>query len=241
LLAALALLAYGPTSRADIRIPRIGGIGINFVGGGPPGGPSYMLTPEINKDGSVSYWNNATGASGIMNGLVNGVDAITTADLTYSAANIGSTGIPTTTQYDRVMEGYLDSGGLGSHTLITVTGVPYAKYDVYVFTDGYNPETREGLYTLGGVTHATTDPANVDFSGTFIYGQNYTAFFNLTASSFTLDATPADVGADPRAPVNGILIGNTPEPSTWILAVTGAVGLAGSVWGRRRAGKGPQA
>jgi hypothetical protein len=114
--------------------------------------------------------------------------------------------------------------------------VPFKTYNFFVLTEGDNPETHVGLYTVNGVTQSTTNAANVNFGGTFIEGQNYTGFYNLTAPSITLDATPDDVGANPRAPVNGVVIEQVvPEPPTFLLALTFSIGLVGYVWRRHLA------
>ncbi|MBX6312591.1 MAG: PEP-CTERM sorting domain-containing protein [Isosphaeraceae bacterium] len=228
-------LGFGPAARAEPLI------GINFAGGGGPGSPSTLNPTDLAGVVPQMFWNNAAGASGVLanlSGAEDGTPVATAISVTWSSNNTWSTGIPLTTPNNRLMEGYLDTGST-THTLVTVSGIPLSVYDVYVYTDGDNPETRVGSYTIAGVTQTTTDPAGVNFNGTFILGQNYTVFTGLTGSSFTLDATPLAVGGAPRAPVNGVQIvpSAIPEPSTLVLGGTAVLFGLGSAWRRRRAGR----
>jgi len=115
----------------------------------------------------------------------------------------------------RVMQGYLDTTST-STTTVAVSGLAQATYDVYVYADGDNHGfTRTGSYTISGAgiastTVALTDAANTSFSGTFTAAANSTGNylkFSITASGFTLTATPVNDGsATLRAPVNAIQI-----------------------------------
>ena len=238
----------GPAARAGI-------ISINFEGGTPTVAPTSMAPSDVAGVVPGGFWNNAPGSNGQLLGLTEdagGVAAATGASVNYMADNTNATGIdPTSSPNARLMKGYLDTGTSSpenpSTTTITVSGIPFATYDVYVYTDGDNSsdrvETRAGLYTLnGGAPMETFDPAGQDFSGTFILGQNYTVFQGVTGDSFVLQATPdTSVGSSaPRAPVNGIQIvapADTtvvPEPATLGLAALGGVGLLGFAWRARR-------
>jgi len=98
---------------------------------------------------------------------------------------------------------------------VSVTGLRSAVYDVYVYVDGDNREyTRTANYRLitsgSDTTIVATDPANTNFSGTFVQASggagNYVKF-TITGEGFTLTATPmTGTNATLRAPVNAIQI-----------------------------------
>jgi hypothetical protein len=231
-LAALAAFGFGSTAWADQ-------IGINFVGGsGPAPNPTPMGAAEIAGFVPQANWNQAAGQSGTNLALLNQNGIATTATLTsWTSANTWNTSIAEAPGDFRMMRGYLDTSAT-SHTMVTVSAIPYAFYDVYVYTDGdHGGDTRSGNYTIGGKTNTTTNPANVNFNGTFILGQTYTVFTGLSGASFTLDATPGALGGTLRAPVNGIQIvasaAPVPEPGTLALAGLGILSLMGYVWKRR--------
>src|SRR4029079_12872872 len=108
----------------------------------------------------------------------------------------------------RMMRGYLDTRDT-SHAVVTVSGLPQATYDVYVYVDGDNPSLdRTGAYTISGPGITTTtvnllDPIAVNFAGTYTRADggagNYVRF-TITASGFTLDATPVSPDTSRRAP-----------------------------------------
>lgn len=116
-----------------------------------------------------------------------------------------------------MMRNYLDTGN-ATTSIVLVNGLPpnTAGWNVYVYFDGSNPETREGSYTISGAGLTTAsingiDTANTDFSGTFIQAGNsagnYVLFSIPLVQGFALTATPVANGATaPRAPINGIQI-----------------------------------
>ena len=101
---------------------------------------------------------------------------------------------------------------------MTVSGLAAGTYDIYVYTDGDNAGfSRTASYELitsaglAGRTSAT-DPANTNFSGTFIQAANsngnYVVFRGvpvIAAASVTVAAQP-QTASDLRAPINGIQI-----------------------------------
>ena len=163
-------------------------------------------------------WNNAQAAIGSGLLLNDSTGRPSGASVSWSANGVYSTGISDTAGNYRMMKNYLDTGNTTTTTTVTVSGlIPNTNgWNVYVYFDGSNNETREGRYTVSGSGIGTTsiigfDTANVDFSGSFIQASNsagnYVLFSLPNVSGFTLSATPINNSDTyPRAPVNGIQI-----------------------------------
>ena len=162
-------------------------------------------------------WNNAQTAVGSGLPLNDATGKPSGATVTWSANGVYSTGISDTAGNNRMMRNYLDTGNTTT-TTVTVSGL-FANtngWNVYVYFDGNNNETREGNYTISGPGITTTsvigfDTANANFSGSFIQASNsagnYVLFSIPNVSGFTVSATPINYSdAYPRAPVNGIQI-----------------------------------
>jgi autotransporter-associated beta strand protein len=186
-------------------------ISINFSGTGTAMGSSESagVVP-------LTGWNNAAGGSGIL-ALTDATGAATGASMTWAANGTYATAIANNPGNNRMMMNYLDTGNTTT-TTVSVSGLPpnSSGWNVYVYCDGNNPETREGAYTISGTGILTTtinafDIATVDFGGIFIQADNsagnYVLFSIPSVSGFTVSATPIANGATyPRAPVNGIQI-----------------------------------
>ncbi|MGB7746901.1 MAG: hypothetical protein WBN75_06395 [Verrucomicrobiia bacterium] len=186
-------------------------ISINFSGNGTQmgGSESAGVVAETN-------WNNAAGSSGTMS-LNDFTGTPCGASLTWSANGVYNTGVSDTAGNNRMMRNYLDTGNTTT-TTVTVGWLPpnTAGWNVYVYFDGSNPETRKGSYIISGVGIPTTsiygiDTANTDFSGTFVQASNsagnYVRYSIPNVSGFTVSATPVANGASTlRAPVNGLQI-----------------------------------
>lgn len=214
------LCVYGLTT---LNIPPGTGsvIGINFVGGSGNGTPSGLAPTEMAGVVPKPYWNNVgTSTSGQSAFLLDDSGGSSGAAVSWSCDNLWSLPIAETAGNARLMKGYLDTGSGTNPATVSVSHLPasFVKngYDVYVYCDGDNGgASRTGLYTIGSTTISATD-AGVDFSGTFtraINGNgNYVRFINLTASSFTLTATPGPASDGvARAPVNAIqIVAHTP-------------------------------
>jgi len=192
--------------------PAAGAIGISFAGSGP------TLMGAAERAGVVAKpnWNNASGAvsSGALP-LVDESGSATAATVNWSAAGVWMLPIADGADNRRLMKGYLDTTST-SVTTVTVAGLASRLYDVYVYADGDNkPYDRSAAYTISGAGITTTtvnltDPANTNFDTTFTRADgsvgNYVRF-TITATGFTLTATPAAATtATRRAPVNGVQI-----------------------------------
>jgi hypothetical protein len=114
----------------------------------------------------------------------------------------------------RMMRGYLDTSST-SVTSLTVEGLVSNTYDVYVYADGDNRTfARTAAYTISGpgfsAAVTVTDPARVNFSGTFAQAANSTGNyvkFRITDTGFTISAKPLSSGNTAlRAPINGFQI-----------------------------------
>lgn len=187
-------------------------ISINFAGAGSlmGGSESAGVIAETN-------WNNAQTASGSGLWLTDATGKPSGATVVWSANGTYNTTVSDTAGNNRMMRNYLDTGNTTT-TTVTVSGLMANPngWNVYVYFDGSNTETREGKYTISGAGITTAsilgfDTANVDFGGSFIQASNspgnYVLFSIPNVSGFTLSATPInDSDSYPRAPVNGIQI-----------------------------------
>src|ERR1700686_5072703 len=100
------------------------------------------------------------------NGAATGASAIWSSDGTWALP------IPDVPGDNRMMRGYLDTPN-GNPSSVNVSGLAAGTYDIYVYTDGDNAGfSRTALYQCGAVTPPATDPANTNFSGTFIQAAN---------------------------------------------------------------------
>jgi hypothetical protein len=189
-------------------------ININFVGGGPNGDPLPMEPAEQAGVAPSANWNNCPGPGGEAYNLLEDTGAASMTSLAWSSQSIWSIPITDTPGNFRMMEGYLDCYP-GDSTTITVIDLPTQfvtnGYKVYVYYSGDTNEKREGVYAIGATKIDAVDLPNAPFAGTFtqsIAGSagNYIVFPSLSIAGFTLTATPLAVGAQPRAPINGIQI-----------------------------------
>jgi hypothetical protein len=157
--------------------------------------------------------------------VVPGVSVTWTANGTWSSPNSGP-GNP------NMMSGYLDDTGTAGDTVITVTGIPYAHYDIYTYvgSDGNNRSGRTRLFgyfqndrwfrtntapfTSFVEGTATTQPA----SNTGL--ANYTYYRSLSSSSFELRA----MRGSNNVGVHGIQIVETDgsAAANWVAAPTAA-------------------
>ena len=214
-------------------------ISINFQGGRSPAtGPDVTGTAGYVQ---VDNWNNGTGASGTVSNLIDSTGTSTTADVSWQVLNTWDlqNGDGNGTDQD-MMSGYLDNfGASGPSDFITISEIPYVKYDVYVYfnrgdatfsglnaNDGINNNTYYGFDN--GFSYAANgyDLTSDDNVGDGWTGANVFKFDNYSGSTLFLD-NPANPGVPPgdwKIYVQGIQI-VAPEPSSTALLGLGGLAL----------------
>lgn len=231
-------------------------IGINFVGGDGgdqgTGGPppiDFAQTAGVIPQG---FWNNVAKGGGNANGgpltLLDDSGAITTAKVSWTSSNLWTgSGTPDTGDA-RLMTGYLDSGNSATTGVnVTLTGVPFAAYDVIVYVDGDAgpPTVRKGDYTITrgsySITQSATDPGNFATGTGYVRSDglggpgNYLVFKGISGTDFVLSSLAGDSGGGPfsgfRAPINGLQLVQIPEPTGLALFALGGALVA--LWRRR--------
>ena len=215
------------------------GIGINFTGGGNASSPAISILPT-DSAGVVAQmnWNNFAGGNGTNLVLVDNTGATTGALLTFTASgtysSIGGAGIVPADGDEK-----LNTGFVYGDSSFTLSNVPYAIYDVYVYhlndASGRIETTTLAGLSFFGAAAVPNDATHVDQNAATSYlytqttstnvtsptaGGNFVRFQNLSGS-VTLTASAPGNGY-----VNGLQIVQVPEPATigllGLAAVTGA-------------------
>ncbi|MEP4076385.1 putative Ig domain-containing protein [Haloferula sp.] len=201
------VITTDPLDPNDPGGPETLAIGVDFVasnGSGPgPGLPplAYAGAPEVAQRG----WNETMPVSGNSGTtsviaspsagvLLDSAGAATGATFSFSMSNPWSSNNEDLTPYGNLMRGYLDSSA-SRNCSVTVSSVPYAEYDVYVYF-GSNTNGRTGGITDGSTTYSFVTASTVaEGPGTYIRTEdtgsgnppaNYAVFEGKTASSFTI-------------------------------------------------------
>ena len=210
-------------------------IGVNFIGGAGATGTLASTTvagviPQAN-------WNNGGGSDGTLLNLNDRFGVATTVDITYDGDSVFQTASGNATGNHSLYAGYVDDTD-NSTSNYTFSEIPFARYDVYVYTDSDAADSRDESFSLlssSGQLFApvfVSDEAN--FSGAFIQATatslngtgaqgNYVLFRNVEGSSFTLTGQSLNF----RNFVSAIQINAhaIPEPATASLALLGMGGL----------------
>ena len=225
---AAAALAFSTSVEAQQSI------GVNFSGGAGSEAPDPDIdTVDAGESTGVvaqTNWNNAQGGSGNIANLTGSNGAATGASLTYASNNTWGRDLPQSATND-LLSDYLDAG-TGVPATVTVSNVPYALYDVYVYTRrNENPEMPGGVpdaddlsdYTVNGVTQTvlTGDVRDNFVLSTPTTIGNYVRFANVTGSTMTLGANQN--AANFRSPVDGFQIVQVPEPTSMGVLGLGAL------------------
>ena len=207
-------LAVNPASSGTTSI------GIQFVGSG-----TALTATSSAGVVAQSHWNPLTGATFSSVVLNDRTGAATAATLTGSADGsyfCGST-FPAGSGDSNLCSGELFCGAFTTETnTTTVSGIPYAQYDVYVYAecDAVGRNATFALTPSGGSTQyyslQTTSAASAWTQSTNTWNgsgtapslpvANYVKFTGITASSFTLKFG----GAASNVSVNGIEIVKNP-------------------------------
>jgi len=225
-------------------------VGVNFVGGGGPNPGSSLAPTDIAGVVPQAHFNNATGASGTLSGLLDSSGNNSGATLTFSSPNTWSSGTSTATPNGALLNGYIDSGGsAATGATVTVTNVPFKAYDLIVYFNTDNTgSARVGDYevvTPGGtltqqVSYINSSslilappyPDNSVPTTATTLGGTWLMFPGLTSSTLTLKTDQASLpGVNFRAPISGFqLYGIAPEPAS----LGTVVALGGLALGRSR-------
>lgn len=226
-LAAVAMSLITATTQAQI-------ISVNFTDSSAPYGfgPYYLLSPG-DAAGAVphSSWVNihSTSATNV---------ASTTLDLSVTGSVspgfwgfYGASG-----DNNRMLGAYYEvAGGVGTTLSLSLSDIPYALYDIYVYS-GPNADRIGSQYSI---TDGTTtyqgqwgDPsgggpglAQITSTSTPEIG-TYVRFQNLTGATKNITLTiTGTTGPTPGLSLSGFQVVQVPEPSTYALVALGLGGL----------------
>ncbi|RYD71358.1 MAG: PEP-CTERM sorting domain-containing protein [Verrucomicrobiaceae bacterium] len=211
---------------------------------------------------NVPFWNNMnsvqTTAGGAISGSLlsitnNSGTPVNGLQLTWEGTGVARD--PGTVSNDQKMfESEWDLFDSGNNTAavdmtFTLTGVPFAIYDVYFYVqDASNVEIRGGNVTANGVTESIKMFASpqeipvgpfsyVEADNHFSYTEDseagtYLRIENVTGDTLTLTISSQNPGV-PRLRMSGFQIAAVPEPATGIAVLGGAGLLIGLRRGRR--------
>ncbi len=174
---------------------------------------------------SVANWNNFAGAA--MTGLVDANGDATTATFSQSAASAWYTTdiafIDDAAGNNAMMTGHVYVAPNASFTS-TMTNIPYAEYDVYVYYNGAQITNRTEFMTISGTTLAayegTTNNDTHFVLSDGVADANYVVFEGLTSSDFDLTVTGTWYSY-----ISGVQVAAVPEPATICLLAMGSLGL----------------
>jgi hypothetical protein len=223
-------------------------VGVNFTGGSFGGSPPISLVPTdfAGVIPSGNYNNIASANTSIPISLFDDSAIATPITLTISGAvgpysTISGAGINPQGADEK-----LNTGFLAGNSTLTLTGIPYASYDIYVYALNDN-ESRVQATTVGGMTFYHDSPnaaSRVDqnISTDYIYTRvtstnssaqtvnaNYVLFTGLSGSSQTIS-----VNATGNGFINGFQIAQVPEPASALAVTASGLVMLGFSRSRRK-------
>lgn len=191
----LAAVVAAPPALAQDRIS------LNFTGSG---GRQVTAAAGVV---AASGWNNVAGGSGSAIVLRDDAGADRGTRLAFTSASAGfRLNPPATSANGALFDGQVITSSTGGPATVTVSGIPFASYDVIAYVaHGPSNVGRDAVVTLGAGTFAFrnedcstyTDPVGFRLvNTTTVPGAigNHVRFTGLTASSFSLVLQPAPSG-----------------------------------------------
>ena len=201
-------------------------IGVNFSGG-DFGTPAPLAATDTAGVVPQQNWNNEGGHSGSLAALVDSSGGAVSTTVTWSSGNTWANGDQSLGGANNaLLSNYLD-GGSGGPATVSLANVPYAFYDVYIYTQRDGVATSD--YNVDGVTKT------VQVAGSGFYNANgfvldtatttgdYLVFHGLSNAAPVLISSQVNF----RSPIDAIQIVSVPEPaSIGLLGITGLGVLA---------------
>ncbi|NBV85432.1 MAG: hypothetical protein EBS01_04025, partial [Verrucomicrobia bacterium] len=174
----------------------------------------------------TKVWNSVAGATGSRAALLEEHGYVTPLIVSWSSPNTYTNGASTATPEGRILFGYLDDGFAGNR--VTVTGIPYANYNVYGIVASDNNMTPyntmdfsvNGTYVFGGSAAAQAPAYGSWEAAGFQWAKidkakglrgNYWKMTGVTGGSLVIQGV---AGAVPnRGSLAAILIEGNPAPT----------------------------
>lgn len=216
-------------------------ISVSFAGDNGGGTANQISPGETAGVVPDSAWTAATGATG-------GPTALGTsgASVTWSSNNTWG-GSGATTDDEKMVNGWLDDGGPGAN--ISIVGIPYANFDVYVYGSSDAGNNGRGFTTnVNGTDYFSGEAfATLSGNGSFFDGSTYVDASTATAdpSYFKISGLSGSTltiigarntggpglpggGSDYRGGIAGIqIVEAVPEPSSALFLILSSAGFLG--------------
>jgi hypothetical protein len=234
LLLAIVLLTGAATSQAEVISWNLNNWGDSPTGASPTAGVV-----------AVPYWNDSWLDGDNTINLRDSTGLATTLDIgTASSSGTWSIGFVHVgldadgTMNREMLKGYLNGNGAAS-TSLTLSQIPYASYEVYVYFAS-DDSARVGTVTDGTTTYSFGMLDNMIAGSNALFAQttdtgllfpeaNYAVFSGLSGDSQTFSTSFMNAGE--YGGISAFQVVAVPEPSSFALA---GVGLAGLLICRRR-------
>ena len=224
----------GPTivSAGTLQLNPGSEIGIKFTTNRTGG--VYAVTGQAGQV-PMANWNNLTGQNqATPQALSNNFNASTLATVSWSGCNDNYDvfNASQTDQNAQLLNSYMDNTSGGGLETVTVTGVPYSNYNVYVYlaSDGNG---RNGAVTIGGTTYYYQTNANLatrpypltqttSTTSANYMAANYALFTGLTGGTLVISQTESFNNGIAAVEVVGNNVNNTLPATTPVTIAAGA-------------------